>query len=235
MSKTPSIVVKDDLILIKDAVIAYPSLARPETNTNDKGQEVKAWTVTLFLDEDTADEFELLELNNPEVKKFIKGAEAFKQKFKIDPPYPGKKQYFIKVRTNATFFDRKEEVVKDVELGMRIRPSFRELVEGKQQNLLEGDGSRSTKLVANGSVATIAIRKQNNDKYHTVNGKLAGVLVTEMVEATLTPRSASADDPFADMYGEAPEESTYSAPPSEDTPPPQSPALADDFDDDIPF
>lgn len=175
---------------IKDVTFCYVKMQ--EGGLKYGSQTEKEYTVDCVVDKATARAFK---------KAFPKNSckeidtQEFKQKFKIDPPFPDKEdQYVIKVKTNA-----------------QIK------VDMPSQNLVTGDlvpyewGSRPkvfvptnggvkditmTTLVANGSRGTVAIRITENS--YGRFPQLSGILVIDLIEYESSGGSGS---DFGDVVG----------------------------------
>jgi len=146
-----------------------------------KGQE---WKASIVVDEDTADAW--AEEYNKQPATVVKTSD-FKEKYKIDPPFPdAKKQYIITLRKNTKLGNGND--VPEL-----YQPKALMNVDGKMKDITK------SVLIANGSKGSISV-----DTWEAKLGKVArlkNILVTELIEyerpegetGTYTPGSEFGD------------------------------------------
>lgn len=176
---------KPYIAVVDDVTFAYVKMAEPAPTFDKSGTE---YTVDAIVTEDQADD---LKEKFPKIGcKEIKTVD-FKEKYKIDPPYPNqKKQYVVKFKKKASKGDE------------TFDPKFAPKVLLKQE-----DGSSlditTNKLVANGSKGKLAFRAAEN-KFGWF-AYLHSILVEELIEYVPSGGGNSAGSEFGvKVVGTAP-------------------------------
>lgn len=169
---------------IEEATLLYTQMQEGELAF---GSEVdRQLSVQLAVTEDTAKNWKATFPKNGyrEVPN-----DEFTQRYKTDPPYPAEpNQHVLKLKSRATY--REDDPDRDIKAGDVIpydnnnRPKLYEVVDGKPVDVTK------TLQPGNGSRGVVAFRTTNN-KFGEFP-VLAGVLVTELVEAE--KRAQIADD-----------------------------------------
>ena len=190
--------------------LVYVQVQNPvDCYEKERGQE---WKASIVVDEDTADAWN--EEYNKQPALAVKTSE-FKERYKIDPPFPdAKKQFVITLRKN-TKLGNGEPVP--------------ELYQPKVLMRKNGQLVDITKevLVGNGSKGQISV-----DTWEMPRGKVArlkNILVTELVEYVKPEGSGGAYNPGDEFAEEA------KAPASAKNRPQKTTKTVEPEDDDAPF
>ena len=167
---------------INNVFFAYCKMQSPVAAINKANTEV---SVNCILSEDDADEWSENCPNNP-VKSYKN--EAFKEKFKMEPPFTNQKKQFV--------ISVKKMISKNgVDLPEKFRPRVFELVNGEKVDCT------MSKLVANSSrgklaYSTYAAPTPEGTK---ITAQLVAILVEDMIEYVPSDGSGGDGD------GESPE------------------------------
>ena len=127
-----------------EGAVAYAKIAQPDTKYKSDDKE---YSITVFIDEDAADEWDAVFTKQPSKK--VKASE-FEAKYKFPCPIEGAKNvYFVQLKKDAT---------KD---GVEFNPEYRPRVLLDDENGERVDITES-RLIANGSYAKISYRINEN-------------------------------------------------------------------------
>ena len=150
---------------IDNVYFAYVKIQSPVTAIKKENTEV---SVACILSEDDADDWAEACPNNP-VKSFKN--EAFKEKYKMEPPFADQKKQFV--------ITVKKMISKaGVDLPEKFRPRVFELVDGENVDIT------FEKLVANGSRGKLAYSTYSapTPEGTKLTAQLVAILVEDMIE-----------------------------------------------------
>lgn len=153
------------MTIINNVFFAYCKIQSPVTAIKKENTEV---SVACILSEDDSDDWAEACPNNA-VKSYKN--EAFKEKYKMDPPFPDQKKQFV--------ITVKKMISKGgVDLPEKFRPRVFEVVDGENVDIT------FTKLVANGSRGKLAYSTYSapTPEGTKVTAQLVAILVEDLIE-----------------------------------------------------
>lgn len=154
------------MAIIENVYFAYCKMNAPVTALNKNNLEV---SVNCIVSEDDADAWTEACPNN--AVKILKN-DAFKEKYKMEPPFPeSKKQYVLTVKKMTS--------KNGVELPEKFRPRVFQMVDGEKVDIT------FTKLVSNGSRGKLAYSTYNAplpEGGTKVTAQLVAILVEDLIE-----------------------------------------------------
>jgi len=216
------------MAIIDNVYFAYCKIQSPVTALNKANLEV---SVNCIVSEDDADAWVEACPNN--AVKILKN-DAFKEKYKMDPPFPeSKKQYVLTVKKMTS--------KNGVELPEKFRPRVFQMVDGEKVDIT------FQKLVSNGSRGKLAYSTYSapTPEGTKITAQLVAILVEDLIEYVPEGEGGSgetvetAENVFGDVkLAEAPKNQKAVVKQSDAVVPKTKPKPTPDFsdmDDTIPF